>query len=304
MAEPWHFEKLRLKSGLNMQVARAGVDAARPLVVMLHGFPECWYSWRHQISRARAAFRMRRARPAWLWRNRTRPVGIENYSLDKLIGDVADLIEACGRQRAIIIAHDLGRRDRVGDRATASRARRAAGRDELSASQEVQRQPAPQSASDAEELVHPVFPDSSIARGAHACARFRDAQADAARQRGCRSPPSATRTSALFARRFAIHTRSPRRSIIIVPLFRENVRNRHTPAWMDNKISAPTMVIWGEQDVALRKGADLRHEGAFRWPVRDSLCTGLRTLGAAGEAELVNDCLLKFLTLWGMSTIA
>ena len=49
MAEPWHFEKLRLKSGLNMQVARAGVDAAKPLVVMLHGFPECWYSWRHQI---------------------------------------------------------------------------------------------------------------------------------------------------------------------------------------------------------------------------------------------------------------
>ncbi|MDO8434961.1 MAG: alpha/beta fold hydrolase [Candidatus Binatus sp.] len=46
MAEPWRFEKLTLKSGLTMRLARAG---AGPLVVMLHGFPECWYSYRHQI---------------------------------------------------------------------------------------------------------------------------------------------------------------------------------------------------------------------------------------------------------------
>src|ERR1700693_6212398 len=96
MAEPWHFEKLRLKSGLSMQVARAGVDAVKPLVVMLHGFPESWYSWRHQIRALEPHFEC------------VAPVGIENYSLDKLIGDVADLIEACGRQRAVVIAHDWG----------------------------------------------------------------------------------------------------------------------------------------------------------------------------------------------------
>lgn len=46
MAEPWQFEKLTLPNGLRMRIARAGEG---PLVVMLNGFPECWYSWRHQL---------------------------------------------------------------------------------------------------------------------------------------------------------------------------------------------------------------------------------------------------------------
>ena len=107
MAEPWHFEKLRLKSGLNMQVARAGVDASKPLVVMLHGFPECWYSWRHQIRALAPQFEC--VAPDLRGYGETdAPVGVANYSLDKLIGDAADLIEACGRQRAVVIAHDWG----------------------------------------------------------------------------------------------------------------------------------------------------------------------------------------------------
>ncbi len=48
MPDPWRFETYRLASGLNMRIARAG-EPGRPLVVMLHGFPECWYSWRHQL---------------------------------------------------------------------------------------------------------------------------------------------------------------------------------------------------------------------------------------------------------------
>src|SRR5580700_11293681 len=72
----------------------------------------------------------------------------------------------------------------MGPRAATSRSRRTAGGDELPPSEEVQRQFAPQSAPNAQELVHPVFPDSTIARGGAACARLRDDQADAARERG------------------------------------------------------------------------------------------------------------------------
>src|SRR5579862_6736364 len=107
MAEPWHFERLQLKSGLNMQVARAGKDPARPLVVMLHGFPECWYSWRHQIRALAPTFEC--VAPDLRGYGETdAPYGIENYALDKLVADVGELIEACGRQRAVIIAHDWG----------------------------------------------------------------------------------------------------------------------------------------------------------------------------------------------------
>jgi pimeloyl-ACP methyl ester carboxylesterase len=48
MTDPWSLEKLTLRNGLRMRVARAG--QGDPLVLMLHGFPECWYSWRHQLT--------------------------------------------------------------------------------------------------------------------------------------------------------------------------------------------------------------------------------------------------------------
>jgi len=51
------------------------------------------------------------------------------------------------------------------------------------------------------------------------------------------------------------------------------------------KIAAPTMLIWGEQDVALRKEADLQHGRSVHRRVRSPLHPRLRPLGAAGEAR-------------------
>jgi epoxide hydrolase 4 len=104
MPEPWRFEKLKLKSGLTMRIARAG---AGPLVVMLHGFPECWYSWRHQIRALSDSFEC--VAPEMRGYGETdAPVGVMNYTIDKLVGDVADLIEALGHKRAVIVGHDWG----------------------------------------------------------------------------------------------------------------------------------------------------------------------------------------------------
>ncbi|MGH7949325.1 MAG: alpha/beta fold hydrolase, partial [Candidatus Binataceae bacterium] len=96
MSDPWRFEVLTLRSGLRMRVARAG---SGPLVVMLHGFPECWYSWRHQLRALSDTFEC--VAPDLRGYGETdAPVGVSEYSGEKLQADVVDLIEALGRQSA------------------------------------------------------------------------------------------------------------------------------------------------------------------------------------------------------------
>src|SRR5260370_26301112 len=85
MAEPWRFEKLKLKSGLKMRIARAG---SGPLVVMLHGFPECWYSYRHQIRALSDRFDC--VAPEMRGYGETdAPAGVINYTMYELVGDFA-----------------------------------------------------------------------------------------------------------------------------------------------------------------------------------------------------------------------
>ncbi len=85
------------------------VEAGRgPLVVLLHGFPEFWYSWRHQIPvLAGAGFRV--VAPDMRGYNLSdKPRGVRSYRTELLTRDVARLIEACGEHRAIVIGHDWG----------------------------------------------------------------------------------------------------------------------------------------------------------------------------------------------------
>jgi pimeloyl-ACP methyl ester carboxylesterase len=79
-----------------------------PLALLLHGFPECWYSWRHQIPvLARAGYRV--AVPDQRGYNLSdKPRGLPHYQIDRLTGDILALIGALGHARATIIAHDWG----------------------------------------------------------------------------------------------------------------------------------------------------------------------------------------------------
>ena len=92
-------------NGLRMHVAERGDG---PLVVLLHGWPESWYSWRHQIvALADAGFRV--AAPDQRGYGRTaRPEEVERYTQLDLVGDVVGLIGALGETRAIVIGHDWG----------------------------------------------------------------------------------------------------------------------------------------------------------------------------------------------------
>jgi pimeloyl-ACP methyl ester carboxylesterase len=91
--------------GLRMHIAEAGTG---PLVLLLHGFPECWYSWRHQlVSLAAAGFHA--VAPDQRGYCRTdRPDAVGSYSILHLTGDVMALMDALGEESAVIAGHDWG----------------------------------------------------------------------------------------------------------------------------------------------------------------------------------------------------
>jgi pimeloyl-ACP methyl ester carboxylesterase len=93
--------------GLTLNVARA-VPADGPLVILLHGFPEFWYGWRHQIGPlAQAGFRV--LAPDQRGYNLSeKPQGLIHYTLDALAEDVTGLIDSAGKTKAAVVGHDWG----------------------------------------------------------------------------------------------------------------------------------------------------------------------------------------------------
>lgn len=93
--------------GVRLHVVEAGPEDG-PLVVLLHGFPEFWYGWRHQIAPlARAGWRV------WVPDGRgynlsSAPSDISAYDVERLVGDVLAVIDAAGEERARVVAHDWG----------------------------------------------------------------------------------------------------------------------------------------------------------------------------------------------------
>jgi len=92
-------------NGIRMHVAEAG---GGPLVVLCHGFPESWYSWRHQLA-ALAAAGYHAVAPDMRGYGQTEaPAPIEDYTLLHLVGDMVGLVDALGEKSAVIAGHDWG----------------------------------------------------------------------------------------------------------------------------------------------------------------------------------------------------
>jgi pimeloyl-ACP methyl ester carboxylesterase len=79
-----------------------------PLVVLLHGFPEFWFGWRHQIDPLAAAGYRVLAPDQRGYNLSDKPRRVKAYGLDRLAADVVGLIDAEGRDRAILVGHDWG----------------------------------------------------------------------------------------------------------------------------------------------------------------------------------------------------
>lgn len=92
-------------NGVRLHVASAGEG---PLVVLCHGWPELWLSWRHQLpALATAGFRAVAPDMRGFGQSDA-PSDVQSYSLLHLVGDMMGLVRALGEKRAVIVGHDWG----------------------------------------------------------------------------------------------------------------------------------------------------------------------------------------------------
>jgi len=78
-----------------------------PLVVMIHGFPDYWFTWRHQMP-ALAESHQVVAIDQRGYNKSDHPVGVENYRMEKLVSDVAAVLRHFERDKAVVVGHDWG----------------------------------------------------------------------------------------------------------------------------------------------------------------------------------------------------
>lgn len=78
-----------------------------PLIVMIHGFPDFWYTWRHQMEALAPNFQVA-AIDMRGYNLSDKPKGVENYDMRLLVSDVIAVIKHLGKDKAIIVGHDWG----------------------------------------------------------------------------------------------------------------------------------------------------------------------------------------------------
>jgi predicted dienelactone hydrolase len=92
-------------NGIRIHLAQQGQG---PIVLMCHGFPESWYSWRHQLP-ALAAAGFHAVAPDMRGYGQTdAPRDIDQYTVLHLVGDVVGIADALGRDPVVIVGHDWG----------------------------------------------------------------------------------------------------------------------------------------------------------------------------------------------------
>lgn len=103
MAELTH--RFIMTNGIRMHIAEQGTG---PLVLLLHGFPESWYSWRHQLAALAEAGYHAVAPDLRGYGQTDRPAPIGSYTHLHFVGDVIGLLDALGEARAVVAGHDWG----------------------------------------------------------------------------------------------------------------------------------------------------------------------------------------------------
>ena len=91
----------------SVKIHYATAGDSGPLVVMIHGFPDFWYSWNEQIKALQSTHRVAAIDQRGYNRS-DKPKGLENYAIPKLVSDVAVVIRDMGEKKAVIVGHDWG----------------------------------------------------------------------------------------------------------------------------------------------------------------------------------------------------
>src|SRR5262245_37512573 len=288
------------------------VDGTGPLVVFLHGFPECWYSWRHQLAALAPRFRV--VAPDLRGYNESdKPAGVRAYDFAELQADVVGLIHAFGEERAGIVADDWG-----GGIAWSF----AIDHPEMTERLVVMNCPHPalfqqHLSSNPLQLLRswymfffqiPWLPETLLGLGdawpiGNALRRSavqRDAMTDEDVRvlREAASRPGALRSAINYYR---AAFRSEMMASNLPPALQRffygerafPTPRRRLEDWP--RIAAPTMVIWGEQDVALRKELSYGMEPLFTTPPRIEYVPDSGHWVQQEKPDVVNQLLLEFL---------
>jgi pimeloyl-ACP methyl ester carboxylesterase len=93
-------------SGVKIHYVSLG-QTENPLVLMIHGFPDFWYSWRGQMPALAQRFHVV-AIDQRGYNLSGQPDGVESYTIEKLVGDVVTIINHFGNKKAVIVGHDWG----------------------------------------------------------------------------------------------------------------------------------------------------------------------------------------------------
>jgi pimeloyl-ACP methyl ester carboxylesterase len=92
-------------NGIHLNIAEQGVG---PVALLAHGWPESWYSWRHQLGALAAAGFHAVAPDMRGYGKSDAPEAIDKYTLFHLVGDMVGVLDALGAEKAVIVGHDWG----------------------------------------------------------------------------------------------------------------------------------------------------------------------------------------------------
>jgi pimeloyl-ACP methyl ester carboxylesterase len=288
------------------------VDGEGPLVVFLHGFPESSHSWRHQMEALAPRFRVV-APDMRGYGDSDKPEGIAAYDTKELIADIEGLVRAFGEKWAVVVGHDWG-----GGIAWQF----AAERPEMTRRLVVMNCPHPAIFSEhlrtnPKQLAKswymfffqiPWLPETllglngawPVANAIRSSAIRKDAitEADLAHARDAASRPGALRAAVNYYR---AAFRSTEAQASLPPWLRRFLHGDAAPVptrvrpedWP--KIKAPTLLVWGEQDVALRKELTLGLERVVSAPFDVKYIPDSGHWVQQEAAAEVNQLLLDFL---------
>ncbi len=92
---------------VRLHVIFAGPQDGKP-IILLHGFPEFWYGWRHQIEPLAAAGYRVIVPDQRGYNTSSKPIGVKHYHINQLTADITGLIDSLGYEQVTIVGHDWG----------------------------------------------------------------------------------------------------------------------------------------------------------------------------------------------------